>query len=84
MLLGIHLMKNYLRPMLFCFVGLVAGLSIYGICQNSGDNNPKPMAPRSALMLANPTIKELEWRQPLLHPTYPPKLVQGEKEFVLK
>lgn len=67
-----------------CCLGLVAALGIISSGQNSRETQQNSTAVRYVLTPAKPAIKKFEWRQPLLHPTYPPKLVKGEKEFVLK
>lgn len=77
-------MKKYSSQALFCVLGLVVGLSICVISQETETIPQKPVTASYVLLPGNPKINKFEWRQPLLHPTYPPKLVPGQNEFVLK
>lgn len=77
-------MKKYASHAALCALGLIAGLSIYVVSEQREEIKQKPVAPRFVLLSESSKPKSLEWEQPLIHPTFPPKLVQGEKKFVLK
>lgn len=78
-------MKKDSRNWLFCSLGLVAVITFFCLLQPTTETDASPSTKALVLLKTEkPKAKPFEWRQPLLHPTYPPKLVPGEKEFVLK
>jgi hypothetical protein len=78
-------MKNYSRCVLLCALGTAVGLGVYCVWQTESEIAQKPVAqPRMVLGPQKQKPEAFYWKQPLLHPTYPPKLVPGENEFVLK
>ncbi|MEO5804863.1 MAG: hypothetical protein ABIR24_15170 [Verrucomicrobiota bacterium] len=78
-------MKKYLSRLVFGVLGLVVAFVTYGIWQHHRVIKRQSVKLSPAIFLATtPEPKTFEWRQPLLHPTFPPKLLKGEKEFVLR
>jgi hypothetical protein len=64
---------------------MAAGLGVYCVWQTESEIVQKPAAQsRMVLMPQKQKPEPFYWKQPLLHPTYPPKLVYGQSDFVLK
>jgi len=80
-------MKNYSRWGLPCALRVLAGFGVYCVCQTESEIVQKPPVQSRLVLMPEKLKPELfYWKQPLLHPTYPPKLVhvEGERDFVLK